>query len=96
MPTVAPSPSSVDVDGPAHGFAKLRVEVAVKARARAGGVREIFRQQAPLWGLDARGRRSVAFLLRDIGCEPLDISTALLGQTDPARRAAQLPFHCGE
>jgi hypothetical protein len=46
--------------------------------------------------LGDKGRAYVAFWLYDTGCEPLGISTALLGQEDPTRRVASIPFHCGE
>ena len=82
----------VEVEGPPGAFdATRRVELAVRASGR-----EIFRRRQTVQVLNAQGRSFVGFWLYDTGCEVLQISTALLGQSDPSRRAARIPFSCGE
>ena len=68
-----------------------RVELAVRTARK-----EIFRRQLSLGVLGPQGHAYVAFWLYDTGCESLTVSTALLGQVEPTRRAAAIPFHCGE
>ena len=82
----------VEVAGPAGSFAaERRVELAVRY-----GKREQFRRQQSLGVLNAKGRGFVGFWLYDTGCEPLAISSALLGQSDPSRHSAKIPFGCSE
>ena len=68
-----------------------RVELAVRTARR-----EIFRRQSSLGVLGPDGHVYAAFWLYDTGCEELRVSTALLGQAEPTRRVATIPFHCGE
>ena len=68
-----------------------RVELAVRTAQK-----EIFRRQSSLGVLGSDGHVYVAFWLYDTGCEELRVSTALLGQAEPTRRVATIPFHCGE
>jgi hypothetical protein len=82
----------VEVAGPTGAYEEgRRVELAV-----TGGGRTLLRRQASLGVLNAQGRTFAAFWLYDTGCTPLRISAALLGQPDPSRRRAEIPFRCGE
>lgn len=82
----------VEVAGPPGSFvATRRVELAVRS-----GKRESFRRQQSLGVLNEQGRGFVGFWLYDTGCERLAISTALLGQRDPSRHTATIPFGCSE
>ena len=82
----------VEMAGPAGSFeATRRVELAVRS-----GKREQFRRQQSLGVLNDEGRGFVGFWLYDTGCQPLVVSTALLGQRDPSRHTAKIPFGCSE
>jgi hypothetical protein len=83
---------TVEVSGRAGDYPSGRkVELAVRTARK-----EIFRRQLSLDVLGADGHVYAAFWLYDTGCESLTISTALLGQAEPTRRVATIPFHCGE
>jgi len=82
----------VEVTGTANSYpSKAQVEIAVSTKGR-----EILRRHLPVGLLGEKGHAYVAFWLDNTGCEPLRVSTALLGQTDPSRRVATIPFECGE
>lgn len=82
----------VEVSGPPGSYPDgRRVELAVRTARK-----EILRRQSSLGVLGPDGHAYAAFWLYDTGCEPLRISTALLGQVEPTRRVATIPFHCGE
>lgn len=82
----------VEVSGPPGSYPGVqKVELAVRTARK-----EIFRRQLSLGVLGPQGHAYVAFWLYDTGCEPLTVSTALLGQVEPTRRVGTIPFHCGE
>jgi hypothetical protein len=82
----------VEVTGQPDSYGgKRRVELAVSTERK-----EILRRQLSFGVVGNQGHAYVGFWLYETGCEPLRISTALLGQPDPSRRVATLPFHCGE
>ena len=82
----------VEVAGAPGSFsASRKVELAVRASGK-----ETFRRAEALSVLNEKGRGYVAFWLPGTGCEPLRLSTALIGQPNPSRRTAEIPFRCGE
>lgn len=82
----------VEVAGAPGAFtATRRLELAVRS-----GAKERFRRQQALGVLNKDGHGFVGFWLYDTGCEALVVSTALLGQRDPSRHIAKIPFGCSE
>lgn len=82
----------IEVSGEPGSFEGGRsVDLSVRENKK-----EIFRRTQTLSVLSDQGHSYVAFWLYDTGCAPLHISAALLGQRNSSRRAADIPFRCGE
>lgn len=82
----------VEVSGQPNSYPAGRtVELAVSTTRK-----EVFRHRLSVDVLGPQGHAYVAFWLYNTGCESLKVSTALLGQFEPTRRVAMIPFHCGE
>jgi hypothetical protein len=82
----------VEVTGATGSYPDTQsVELAVSTTRK-----EIFRRKNSLPVLGTNGHTYSAFWLYDTGCAPLRISAALLGQADPSRHVASIPFECGE
>jgi hypothetical protein len=82
----------VEVTGEPRSYPSRQVELAV--RTTRG--KEIFRRRGSLYGMNAEGKSYVPFFVADVGCTPLEIASALLGQPDPSRKTADVGFHCQE
>lgn len=82
----------VEVSGRPNSYAgKRRVELVVRNEQK-----DVLRRQLAVPILGRTGHAYVAFWLDDTGCEPLTLSTRLVGQSDPTSRVASIPFQCGE
>lgn len=83
---------TVEVSGPPERFvAGRRVELLVTSGGKIRFKRSI---ETPV--LSDQGKVYIAFWLYDTGCEPLDLSARLTGQTHSSEKSGHIKFACGE